>query len=128
MYAYVKTEDDSTVLGDVQLFLRNIESNLQIKKLIDKNKLDRLVKEKVNQQKNLPVLVLSKEKRKFFSKNQINLVEEKNNELKRVIQINRANSLKKQNTGIIPIFGNIKTTKALNKFYKLLEEVDMSLQ
>ena len=128
MYAYVKTEEDKSVLGDVQLFLRNIESNLQLKNLIDQNKLSRLTKEKVSQQKNLPVLVLSKEKRKLFSKNQINLMEEKNNELKRVIQITRVNSLKKQNTGVLPIFGNIKATKALNKFYSLLNEIDMSLQ
>lgn len=128
MYAYVKTEEDKSVLGDVQLFLRNIESNLQLKNLTDQNKLSRLTKEKVSQQKNLPVLVLSKEKRKLFSKNQINLMEEKNNELKRVIQITRVNSLKKQNTGVLPIFGNIKATKALNKFYSLLNEIDMSLQ
>lgn len=128
MYAYVRTEEDKGCLGDVQLFLRNIESNLQIKKLIDQNKLNRLIKEKIDQQRNLPVLVLSKEKRRFFSKTQINLMEEKNNELKRVIQITRANSLKKQNTGVIPILGNIKATKALNKFYSLLNEINMSLQ
>ena len=73
-------------------------------------------------------MVLSKEKRKFFSKAQINLVQEKNNELKRVIQINRANSLKLQNTGMIPIIGNIKTTKAVKKFINNLGQIEKSIE
>ena len=55
-------------------------------------------------------------------------VKEKNNELKRVIQITRANSLKLQNTGMIPILGNIKTTKSLNKFCNNLNEINNSLK
>lgn len=128
IYAYLKNEEDESCLIEIREFLRNIESNIQIKKLIDQNKLSKQIKEKVEQQRNLPQLVLSKEKRRLFSKAQINLMEEKNNELKRVIQITRANSLKKQNTGMIPILGNIKSTKSLNKFYNNLNEINISLK
>lgn len=128
VYAYMKTEENEVCLSDIKLFLRNLESNLQIKELIDQDKLDRLTREKMEQQRNLPVLSLSKEKRKLFSKAQINLMEEKNNELKKVIQITRANSLKQQNTGVIPIIGNIKATKALGKYYNCLNEINLTLK
>ena len=128
IYTYLKEETDESCLSDIRLFLRNIESNSQIKSMIDQNKLNSLVKEKMQQKRNLPQLVLSKEKRRLFSKAQINLMEEKNNELKRVIQITRANSLKLQNTGMIPILGNIKTTKSLNKFCNNLNEINNSLK
>lgn len=128
IYTYLKEETDESCLSDIRLFLRNIESNSQIKSMIDQNKLNSLVKEKMQQKRNLPQLVLSKEKHRLFSKAQINLMEEKNNELKRVIQITRANSLKLQNTGMIPILGNIKTTKSLNKFCNNLNEINNSLK
>ncbi|MBP3502455.1 MAG: hypothetical protein J6K42_03130 [Clostridia bacterium] len=128
VYAYLKNEEDENCLIEIRAFLSNIESNMQIKKLIDQNKLEKQINEKIEQQRNLPQLVLSREKRRLFSKAQINLMEEKNNELKRVIQITRANSLKKQNTGMIPILGNIKSTKSLNKFYNNLNEINMSLK
>lgn len=128
IYTYLKEETDESCLSDIRLFLRNIESNSQIKSMIDQDKLNSLVKEKLQQKRNLPQLVLSKEKHRLFSKAQINLMEEKNNELKRVIQITRANSLKLQNTGMIPILGNIKTTKSLNKFCNNLNEINNSLK
>ena len=128
IYTYLKEETDESCLSDIRLFLRNIESNSQIKSMIDQNKLNSLVKEKMQQKRNLPQLVLSKEKHRLFSKAQINLMEEKNNELKRVIQITRANSLKLQNTGMIPILGNIKTTKSLNKFCNNLTEINNTLK
>ena len=128
IYAYTKNEEDINCLDEIREFLRNFESNIQVRKLIDEDKLNKKIKEKIEQQRNLPQLVLSKEKRRLFSKVQINLMEEKNNELKRVIQITRANSLKMQNTGMIPILGNIKTTKSLNKFYNNLNEINMSLK
>ncbi|MBO5348828.1 MAG: hypothetical protein J6A89_03285 [Clostridia bacterium] len=128
LYAYIKSENDESCLIEIRAFLRNIESNFQIKKLIDQNKLNRQIQEKIEQQRNLPQLVLSREKRRLFSKAQINLMEEKNNELKRVIQITRANSLKKQNTGMIPILGNIRSTKALNKFLNNLNEINISIK
>ena len=124
----MKEETDESCLSDIRLFLRNIESNSQIKSMIDQDKLNSLVKEKLQQKRNLPQLVLSKEKHRLFSKAQINLMEEKNNELKRVIQITRANSLKLQNTGMIPILGNIKTTKSLNRFCNNLNEINNSLK
>lgn len=128
VYTYLKEESDETCLSDIRLFLRNIEQNSQIKNMINQDKLNDLVKEKMEQKRNLPQLVLSKEKRKLFSKTQINLMEEKNNELKRVIQITRANSLKLQNTGMIPILGNIKTTKSINKFCNNLNEINNTLK
>lgn len=128
IYAYLRNEEDESCLVDIRTFLRNIESNIQIKNLIDQSKLNKQIKEKVEQQRNLPQLVLSKEKRRLFSKTQINLMEEKNNELKRVIQITRANSLKKQNTGMIPILGNIKSTRALKQFNNNLSEINISLK
>ena len=128
VYTYLKEEADETCLSDIRLFLRNIEQNSQIKNMINQDKLNNLVKEKMEQKRNLPQLVLSKEKRKLFSKAQINLMEEKNNELKRVIQITRANSLKLQNTGMIPILGNIKTTKSINKFCNNLNEINNTLK
>lgn len=128
IYTYLKEETDESCLSDIRLFLKNIESNSQIKSMIDQDKLNSLVKEKLQQKRNLPQLVLSKEKHRLFSKAQINLMEEKNNELKRVIQITRANSLKLQNTGMIPILGNIKTTKSLNKFCNNLNEINKSLK
>ena len=128
VYTYLKEETDETCLSDIRLFLRNIEQNSQIKNMINQDKLNNLVKEKMEQKRNLPQLVLSKEKRKLFSKAQINLMEEKNNELKRVIQITRANSLKLQNTGMIPILGNIKTTKSISKFCNNLNEINNTLK
>jgi len=128
VYTYLKEEIDETCLSDIRLFLRNIEQNSQIKNMINQDKLNNLVKEKMEQKRNLPQLVLSKEKRKLFSKAQINLMEEKNNELKRVIQITRANSLKLQNTGMIPMLGNIKTTKSINKFCNNLNEINNTLK
>lgn len=128
VYTYLKEETDETCLSDIRLFLRNIEQNSQIKNMINQDKLNNLVKEKMEQKRNLPQLILSKEKRKLFSKAQINLMEEKNNELKRVIQITRANSLKLQNTGMIPILGNIKTTKSINKFCNNLNEINNTLK
>lgn len=77
IYTYLKEENDESCLSDIRLFLRNIESNSQIKSMIDQNKLNSLVKEKMQQKRNLPQLVLSKEKRRLFSKAQINLMEEK---------------------------------------------------
>ena len=127
--SYYYLEDGlSEVYTYLRLFLRNIEQNSQIKNMINQDKLNNLVKEKMEQKRNLPQLVLSKEKRKLFSKAQINLMEEKNNELKRVIQITRANSLKLQNTGMIPILGNIKTTKSINKFCNNLNEINNTLK
>ncbi|MBR2744230.1 MAG: hypothetical protein IKE01_02895 [Clostridia bacterium] len=128
MYAYIKTEDDESCLTDVKMYLRNLESNSQIKGMTDQLKLSKKTKEKIEQQRNLPQLVLGKEKRKLFSKAQINMVQEKNNELKRVIQINRANSLKLQNTGVIPIIGNIKTTKAVKRFINNLNQIDSTIK
>lgn len=128
VYTYLKEETDETCLSEIRLFLRNIEQNSRIKSMISQDKLNNLVKEKMEQKRNLPQLVLSKEKRKLFSKAQINLMEEKNNELKRVIQITRANSLKLQNTGMIPILGNIKTTKSINKFCNNLNEINNTLK
>ena len=128
IYAYIKTEEDESCLVDIKIYLKNIESNSQIKSMTDKTKLNQKTKEKIEQQRNLPQLVLAKEKRKFFSKAQINMVQEKNNELKRVIQINRANSLKLQNTGVIPIIGNMKSTKSVRAFLSNLSQIDSSLK
>lgn len=128
LYAYIKNEEVEKCLVEAKTFIRLIESNMQIQTVIDSAKLNRLIKEKVEQKRNLPQLALSKEKRKLFSKAQINLMEEKNNELKRVIQITRANSLKQQNTGMIPILGNIKTTKAFNKFCNELEKIEAEIR
>lgn len=127
IYAYIRTEEDASCLSDLKIYLRNVESNNQIKEMIDQEKLTKKTKEKIDQQRNLPQLALSKEKKHLFSKAQINMVQEKNNELKRVIQINRANSLKMQNTGMIPIFGNIKSTKAVRKFVSNLNQINTSL-
>lgn len=128
IYAFIKTEEDASCASDVKIYLRNVESNNQIRDMIDQDKLTRKTREKIDQQRNLPQLVLSKEKKHLFSKAQINLVQEKNNELKRVIQINRANSLKMQNTGLIPILGNIQSTKAVRKFISNLNQIDSSLK
>ncbi|MBQ3409197.1 MAG: hypothetical protein IJH12_08360 [Clostridia bacterium] len=128
IYAFIRTEEDASCLSDVKMYLRNVESNNQIKDMIDQDKLSRKTREKIDQQRNLPQLALSKEKKRLFSKAQINMVQEKNNELKRVIQINRANSLKMQNTGLIPILGNIKSTKAVRKFISNLNQIDSSLK
>lgn len=128
LYAYDRTEEDFSCLSEIKIYIKNLETNNQIKSMTDQEKLTRRIKERIEQQRNLPQLVLSKEKRKFFSKAQINLVQEKNNELKRVIQINRANSLKLQNTGMIPIIGNIKTTKAVKKFINNLGQIEKSIE
>lgn len=128
LYAYTKSEEDQRGLEEAKEFLRTIEVNMKIQNLLDNNKLNKLIKEKVEQKRNLPQLVLSKEKKKLFSKAQINLMEEKNNELKRVIQITRANSLKQQNTGMIPILGNIKSTKAFHNFCKQLSKIDSAIR
>ena len=128
IYAYIRNEEDDSCLTDIKLYLRNIETNTQIKNMIDQEKLSRKIQEKVEKQRNLPQLVLSKEKRHFFSKAQINQMQEKNNELKRVIQINRANSLKKQNTGMVPIIGNIKSTKSVKKFINNLTQIDTTIK
>lgn len=128
LYAYDRTEEDFSCLSEIKIYIKNLEKNNQIKSMTDQEKLTRRIKERIEQQRNLPQLVLSKEKRKFFSKAQINLVQEKNNELKRVIQINRANSLKLQNTGMIPIIGNIKTTKAVKKFINNLGQIEKSIE
>lgn len=128
LYAYTKSEEDQRGLEEAKEFLRTIEVNMKIQNLLDNNKLNKLIKEKVEQKRNLPQLVLSKEKKKLFSKAQINLMEEKNNELKRVIQITRANSLKQQNTGMIPILGNIKSTKAFHNFCKQLARIDSAIR
>ncbi len=128
IYAFIKTEEDASCVSDVKIYLRNVETNNQIKEMIDQNKLTKKTREKIDQQRNLPQLVLSKEKKRLFSKAQINMVQEKNNELKRVIQINRANSLKMQNTGLIPTLGNIKSTKAVRKFINNLSQIDTSLK
>lgn len=128
IYSYIRNEEDESCLTDIKLYLRNVETNAQIKNMIDQEKLSKKIKEKVEQQRNLPQLVLSKEKRHFFSKAQINMMQEKNNELKRVIQINRANSLKKQNTGMVPIIGNIKSTKAVKKFLNNLNSIEFSIK
>ena len=128
IYSYIKNEEDDSCLTEIKLFLRDVETNNQIKNMIDQEKLSRKIKEKVEQQRNLPQLTLGKEKRHFFSKAQINMMQEKNNELKRVIQINRANSLKKQNTGIVPIMGNIKFTKSIKKFINNLTQIDNSIK
>lgn len=128
IYAFIKTEEDASCISDVKIYLRNVETNNQIKDMIDQDKLTRKTREKIDQQRNLPQLVLSKEKKHLFSKAQINMVQEKNNELKRVIQINRANSLKMQNTGLIPTLGNIKSTKAVRKFINNLSQIDTSLK
>lgn len=128
LYAYIRNEEVEKCLVEAKTFIRLIESNMQIQNLIDNTKLNKQIKEKVEQKKNLPQLALSKEKRKLFSKAQINLMEEKNNELKRVIQITRANSLKQQNTGMIPILGNIKTTKAFNKFCNDLNKIETGIR
>ena len=37
-------------------------------------------------------------------------------------------SLKLQNTGMIPILGNIKTTKSINKFCNNLNEINNTLK
>ena len=128
LYAFTRTENDESSKADVLLFLKNTETNVEFNKLIKNDKLERKIKEKIEQQRNLPQLVLSKEKRKLFSKAQINLMQEKNNELKRVIQINRANSLKKQNTGLIPTIGNIKSTKSVRRFINNLNEIDVLIK
>ena len=128
LYAYTKNEEDERCLVEAKSYIRMIESNMKIQNMIDNNKLNKLIKEKVAQKRNLPQLALSKEKRKLFSKAQINLMQEKNNELKRVIQITRANSLKQQNTGMIPVLGNIKTTKAFNKFCTDINRIDSSIR
>lgn len=128
LYAYIKGEEVERCLSDAKSFIRKIESNMQIQNLIDNVKLNNLIKEKVEQKKNLPQLALSKEKRRLFSKTQINLMEEKNNELKRVIQITRANSLKQQNTGLVPILGNIKSTKTVTKFCSELDKMGSEIR
>lgn len=128
LYAYIKNEDEVKCLVEAREFTRLIETNMQIQNYIDGAKLNRQIKEKVEQKRNLPQLALSKEKRRLFSKAQINLMEEKNNELKRVIQITRANSLKQQNTGLVPILGNIKTTKAFHKFCGDLNKIESEVR
>lgn len=128
LYAYTKNEEEQRCLDEAKDFLRAIEMNTKIQNLLDSTKLNKLIKEKIEQKRNLPQLVLSKEKKKLFSKAQINLMEEKNNELKRVIQITRANSLKQQNTGMIPILGNIKTTKAFHSFCNQLNKIDNAIR
>lgn len=128
IYAYVKTEEDATCASDVKIYLKNIESNNLLKEMIDRDKLTKKTREKIDQQRNLPQIALSKEKKHLFSKAQINMVQEKNNELKRVIQINRANSLKMQNTGVIPILGNINSTKAVRKFITNLNQINITLK
>ncbi len=133
LYAYIRTEvedmspEDSSA-SEIKMYIKNLESNVQMNSMIDRAKLERKIREKIEQQRNLPQLVLSKEKRKLFSKAQINMMQEKNNELKRVIQINRANSLKKQNTGLIPTIGNIKSTKSVKRFINGLNEIDISIK
>ena len=128
IYAYVKTEEDVSCISELKIYLKDIETNAKINEMIDQKVLNQKTKEKIEQQRNLPQIALSKEKKHFFSKAQINLVQEKNNELKRVIQINRANSLKLQNTGMIPILGNIKSTKAVRNFINNLTQIDNSLK
>lgn len=128
IYAYVRTEEDTSCLSELNIYLKDIETNAKINEMVDQKRLNKKVKEKIEQQRNLPQIALSREKKHFFSKAQINLVQEKNNELKRVIQINRANSLKLQNTGMIPILGNIKTTKAVRNFINNLTQIDNTLK
>lgn len=128
IYTYMRDETDESCLGDINYFLKNIESNREFNNMIDQDKLNEIVQEKLNRKDNLPQLSLNKEKHSFFSKKQINLVEEKNNELKRVIQITRANSLKLQNTGLLPILGNISSTKAITRFYNDLVKVKENLR
>ena len=128
LYAYIKNEEEERCLVEAREFTRLIETNAQIQNYIDSAKLNKQIKEKVEQKRNLPQLALSKEKRRLFSKAQINLMEEKNNELKRVIQITRANSLKQQNTGMVPILGNIKTTKTFHKFCGDLSKIESEVR
>ena len=128
LYAYIKNEEEERCLVEAKTFIRLVESNMQIQNYIDNTKLNKQIKEKVEQKRNLPQLALSKEKRRLFSKAQINLMEEKNNELKRVIQITRANSLKQQNTGMVPILGNIKTTKTFHKFCGELNKIEAEVR
>ena len=128
LYAYMKNEEEERCLVEAKSFIRLIESNMQVQNYIDNAKLNKQIKEKVVQKRNLPQLALTKEKRRLFSKAQINLMEEKNNELKRVIQITRANSLKQQNTGLVPILGNIKTTKAFHKFCGELNKIEAEVR
>ena len=128
MYSYIKTEEDASCLTEIKMYLRNLETNSKLREMTDQSKLSKKTQEKINQQRNLPQLALSKEKKKFFSKAQINFVQEKNNELKRVIQFNRANSLKLQNTGVIPIIGNIKSTRAVKKFISNLNQIENSMK
>lgn len=128
IYSYIKTEEDASCLTELNMYLRSIETNSTLREMTDQTKLSKKTKEKINQQRNLPQIALSKDKKRLFSKAQINFMQEKNNELKRVIQFNRANSLKLQNTGVIPIIGNIKSTKAVKKFMSNLNQIGNSMK
>lgn len=122
LYTYLEFEKDMT--PEIEEFLMIIKKEPELKKMIDKQSLEKKYAQKTNNIKNAGKLIPVDEKRKT-TRQQINILQLQNNDMSRQIQNNRAKTVTRQNS-LSTI--SVNSNSALNKFQNIVNEIKLSTQ
>jgi len=125
LYTYSQCELGKDLTLEMKEFLSIVKTDPQLIQMIDQQQLRQRFNEKVDNRQTQSQLILIDGKRKSSNRNQADILQLQNNELKRQIQKNRARTVTRQN-GLSSIA--INSNSPLNRFQNMVNEINLSTQ
>lgn len=122
--AYIKCDLEDKTTVEIQQFLELVETDTQLKEIINEQTLKTKIDEKVNERQTSGYLMPIGEKNKTSNRQQIDILQIQNNEMNRQILNSRARIVTRQNTlSDLPI-----QNKVLSKFQSMLSPINIATQ
>ena len=125
LYTYSHCELGNNLTPEMKLFLSTINTQPQLKQMIDQQSLKEQYVQKVKNKERITQLIPVDENRRTSNRQQANILQIENNEIRKQVQNNRAKTLTRQN-GLSNISMNYDN--ALNKFQSIVNEIKLSTQ
>lgn len=125
LYTYSHCELGKQLTLEMQEFLGVIKSDPQLKEMIEQQRLKMQYEQKVNDRENVGQLIPVNENRRISNRQQADILQLQNSEMRRQVQKNRARMANRQNN-LSSI--SINNNNSLNRFQNMVNEINLSTQ
>lgn len=124
LYAYLEYELEKQLTPETENFIEVIKADSYLNEIINQEKVKIKTNKKINEKQSQWYLIPMSNKKKTGNRQQMEILQIQNNEMRRQLLNNRAKTVTKQNDLFVVEISN----KTINKFKNIMCEINLALQ
>lgn len=124
LYAYLEYELEKQLTTETENFIEVIKADSYLNEIINQEKVKIKTNKKINEKQSQWYLIPMSNKKKTGNRQQMEILQIQNNEMRRQLLNNRAKTVTKQNDLFVVEISN----KTINKFKNIMCEINLALQ